>query len=145
MVDVDDQRLDEEIQKQRETSSKAQAQEKLSETQSVHEEELVDQNGEFIIFKQDNSPEINNPQSQPSSFVSAASNEDSNRPSDLDEANNVLNQNLEPNFQKLNYVNKINILLKALIIERNKNQEMQIKVDVLKREYIQKVKLIANM
>lgn len=66
-------------------------------------------------------------------------------PSDLEHADDMLNSNLEPNFQKLNYVNKINILLKALIIERNKNQEMQIKVEVLKREYIQKVKLIANM
>jgi hypothetical protein len=56
-----------------------------------------------------------------------------------------MNNNLEPNFKKLNYVNKINILLKALIIERNKNQEMQIKVEVLKREYIQKVKLISSM
>ena len=56
-----------------------------------------------------------------------------------------MNENLEPNFKKLNYVNKINILLKALIIERNKNQEMTIKIEVLKREYIQKVKLISSM
>ena len=42
-------------------------------------------------------------------------------PTNLDEAQDMMNNNLEPNFQKLNYVNKINILLKALIIERNKN------------------------
>ena len=66
-------------------------------------------------------------------------------PTNLDEAQDIMNNKLEPNFQKLNYVNKINILLKALIIERNKNQEMQIKIEILKREYIQKVKLIASM
>lgn len=57
----------------------------------------------------------------------------------------MLNENLEPNFKKLNYANKINILLKALIIERNKNHELQIKVEVLKKEYVQKVKIIANL
>jgi hypothetical protein len=30
---------------------------------------------------------------------------------------------LEPNFKKLNKNNKINVLLKALIMERNKNAE----------------------
>ena len=57
----------------------------------------------------------------------------------------MLNESLEPNFKKLNYKNKINILLKALIIERNKNQELQVKVEVLKREYINKVKMIQNL
>jgi hypothetical protein len=51
---------------------------------------------------------------------------------------------LEANFSKLNYVNKINILLKALMIERNKHSEDQIKNTVLKREYINKVKTIAS-
>lgn len=49
---------------------------------------------------------------------------------------------LEENFSKLNYVNKINILLKALMIERNKNQEFGIKNSIMKREYINKVKTI---
>ena len=59
-------------------------------------------------------------------------------------ADQILNK-LEPNFKKLNRNSKINILLKALILERNKNQEQQIKIDVLKREYTEKVKLIASM
>jgi len=42
----------------------------------------------------------------------------------------------------LNYVNKINILLKALMIERNKNSEFGIKNSIMKREYINKVKTI---
>ena len=66
-------------------------------------------------------------------------------PSDIEDAHMMVNENLEPNFKKLNYANKINILLKALIIERNKNHEMNIKVEILKKEYVQKVKLIANL
>jgi len=50
---------------------------------------------------------------------------------------------LEDNFSKLNYVNKINILLKALMIERNKNSEHKIREEVMKREYTEKVKLLA--
>lgn len=61
-----------------------------------------------------------------------------------DTADKILNK-LEPNFKKLNQNNKINILLKALILERNKNQEQSIKIDVLKKEYTEKVKLIASM
>lgn len=57
----------------------------------------------------------------------------------------MLNDKLEPNFKKLNYVNKINILLKALIVERNKNRELHIKVEVLKKEYVQKVKIISTL
>lgn len=52
---------------------------------------------------------------------------------------------LEANFSKLNYVNKINILLKALMIERNKNSESGIKNQVMKREYITKVKKIVEL
>ena len=37
-------------------------------------------------------------------------------------------KNLEPAFDKLSYVNKINILLKALMIERNRNNENAIKM-----------------
>jgi len=42
-------------------------------------------------------------------------------------------------------MNKVNILLKALMIERNKNSEVDVKCQVLKREYINKVKMIASM
>ena len=52
---------------------------------------------------------------------------------------------LEANFSKLNYVNKINILLKALMIERNKNSESGIKNQVMKREYITKVNKIVEL
>ena len=45
----------------------------------------------------------------------------------------------EENFSKLNYVNKINILLKALMIERNKNDENRIRLAVMTREYTNKV------
>ena len=45
-------------------------------------------------------------------------------------------------FERLNYVNKINILLKALMIERNRNKENEIKMSVLKREYVKKAKSI---
>lgn len=62
--------------------------------QTVNEDELIDQNGEFIIFAENQLPsEISKQAEEP----------------------------LELNFSKLNYVNKINILLKALMIERNKN------------------------
>ena len=36
-------------------------------------------------------------------------------------------------------MNKINILLKALMIERNRNAESEIKIEILKREYTLKV------
>lgn len=54
-------------------------------------------------------------------------------------------KNLEPSFERLNYVNKINILLKALMIERNRNNENAIKMQVLRREYTQKVKFIQGI
>lgn len=54
-------------------------------------------------------------------------------------------KNLEPSFEKLNYVNKINILLKALMIERNRNNENAIKMQVLRREYTSKVKFIQGI
>lgn len=153
MIDLDDQKLDEEIQKQRDrvntlTSIKESTKESVIESvresdmqlsdQSLHEEELVNEMGEYIIFAG------SNPQSKPSSFILAGSGENL-LPSDIEDAHVMLNENLEPNFKKLNYANKINILLKALIIERNKNHELQIKVEVLKKEYVQKVKIIANL
>ena len=52
---------------------------------------------------------------------------------------------LEPNFKKLNKNNKINVLLKALIMERNKNMESQVKIEVLKNEYVEKVKTVASL
>ena len=63
----------------------------------------------------------------------------------FDETADLLMNKLEPNFKKLNKNNKINILLKALIIERNKNQENQVKIEVLKNEYVEKVKTIASL
>ena len=86
-----------------------------------------------------------NPQSKPSSFIMPDGSGEQILPDDIEDAHHLLNQNLEPNFKKLNYANKINILLKALIIERNKNHEMQIKVEVLKKEYVQKVKIISTL
>ena len=49
---------------------------------------------------------------------------------------------LEENFQKLNYINKIQILLKALVMEREKNRENGVRLSVMKREYIVKVQKI---
>jgi hypothetical protein len=39
----------------------------------------------------------------------------------------------------------MNILTKALFIERIKNSENEIKLNILKREYTLKVKLLQNM
>lgn len=98
--------------------------------QSVHEEELVNQNGEFIIFNEDDSPELkSNPQSRGNSFITDMSYQfdiNSVGPATpglrgFDETADLLLSRLEPNFKKLNKTNKINILLKALIMERNKN------------------------
>lgn len=54
-------------------------------------------------------------------------------------------KNLEPSFERLNYVNKINILLKALMIERNRNNENAIKMQVLRKEYVSKAKFIQGI
>lgn len=63
----------------------------------------------------------------------------------FDDAADAVLAKLEPNFRKLSRANKINILLKALLIERNKNQEHLVRMEVLKREYTEKVKLVASM
>jgi hypothetical protein len=42
-------------------------------------------------------------------------------------------------------VNKINILVKALMIERSKNSESEIKMNIFKKEYVQKVKNIQTL
>lgn len=52
---------------------------------------------------------------------------------------------LEENFQKLNYINKIQILLKALVMEREKNRENGVRLSVMKREYILKVQKIKSL
>lgn len=125
--------------------------------QSVHEEELVDKDGEFVIFRQDNecaSPELANPQSKDNSFVTDMSYQfdiaSMGGPAtphlkNFDETADMMFNKLEPNFKKLNRNNKINVLLKALLIERNKNQENLIKLDVMKGQYVEKVKLISTM
>ena len=82
--------------------------------QSIDEKELVNQEGEFIIFSNEQEPSAEK------------------------------EKNLDPNFEKLNYTNKINILLKALMMERNKNFENGTKIDILKREYVNKVKLVSQ-
>ena len=51
----------------------------------------------------------------------------------------------EPGFDRMTYVNNINLLLKALIIERNKGNENAVKLKVMKREYVFKVKKIQNL
>ena len=48
-------------------------------------------------------------------------------------------------FDRMTYVNNINLLLKALIIERNKGNENAVKLKVMKREYLSKVKKIQNL
>ena len=90
--------------------------------QTVNEDELIDEKGEFIIFAEQQASErtVSDQVEQPE-------------------------EPLEANFSKLNYVNKINILLKALMIERNKNNEVGVKNSIMKREYVNKVKCIANI
>lgn len=95
------------------------------------------------------SPDAPNPQSKQNSFTTTSQEASSPDPATLfkgmEDGHQKLKDNLEPNFEKLNYINKVNILLKALMIERNKNSECDVKVQVLKREYINKVKMIASM
>lgn len=98
------------------------------EVQNVNEEELIDKNGEFIIF---------------SDQKQLGGNSDIVLPGDKVKQDGAEGE-LEENFSKLNYVNKINILLKALMIERNKNQEYEVKNSIMKREYINKVKTIVS-
>lgn len=93
----------------------------------MNEEELIDKNGEFIIFS-DQTP--------------SGENSDIVLPGDKVKQESGAEGELEENFSKLNYVNKVNILLKALMIERNKNEEFGIKNSIMKREYINKVKTI---
>lgn len=51
----------------------------------------------------------------------------------------------EPGFDRHSYVNNINLLLKALIIERNRGNENAVKLKVMKREYVAKVKQIHDL
>jgi hypothetical protein len=51
---------------------------------------------------------------------------------------------LEANFDKLNYTNKIQILLKALMMEREKNRENMIRLNVMKQQYIKKVQMVKS-
>ena len=93
----------------------------------------MNQNGDFIIFEnnEQESPQLSCPKSIGHSFVTDMSYQfeiNSMGPAtpcikSFDEAADKVMHKLEPNFKKLNQNNKINILLKALIIERNKNQE----------------------
>lgn len=129
-------------------------QEQEESIQSVNEDELIDQHGEFIIFANPASNPNNNVDGANAEWLTEASlNSDTHIAAQLqglgveglqqkitDPANL-----LEANFSKLNYVNKINILLKALMIERNKNSESGIKNQVMKREYITKVKKIVEL
>ena len=46
---------------------------------------------------------------------------------------------MEPKFGRLSHENKVNILLKALMIERERNGDKQVKIDDLKKEYVSKV------
>mmetsp|Transcript_31354 Transcript_31354/g.47944 ORF Transcript_31354/g.47944 Transcript_31354/m.47944 type:complete len:140 (+) Transcript_31354:1688-2107(+) len=104
-----DAQLDEEIKRNREKQEQLQAIESTKAeivelatkakpveeepVQPVNEEELVDKDGQFIIFEEKEKEELlAKPEGK-----------------------------LEENFSRLGYVNKINILLKALMIERNKN------------------------
>lgn len=129
-------------------------QEQEESIQSVNEDELIDQHGEFIIFANPAGNPNNNVDGANAEWLTEASlNSDTHIAAQLqglgveglqqkitDPANL-----LEANFSKLNYVNKINILLKALMIERNKNSESGIKNQVMKREYITKVKKIVEL
>ena len=63
----------------------------------------------------------------------------------ISDDNSKKEQLLELNQQNLNLVNKVNILIKALMIEQCKNFENEIKIGIFKREYIQKVKHIQNV
>lgn len=91
----------------------------------------MNQNGDYMIFGNEESPELSCPKSIGHSFVTDMSFQleiNSVGPATphlktFDEAADAVLAKLEPNFKKLSRTNKISILLKALLIERNKNQE----------------------
>jgi hypothetical protein len=82
------------------------------EDEELKEEDLVDSNGEFIIFGGEEGKQEEG--------------------------------GLEANFSKLSRTNKVNVLLKALMMERNKSYESRVKIDILKTEYQNKCRMVAE-
>ena len=58
---------------------------------------------------------------------------DSSKTHDTSAIKEIEQPTLEANFDKLNYTNKIQILLKALMMEREKNRENMIRLNVMKQ------------
>ena len=91
----------------------------------INQEELMDEQGRYKVFKDKKEEESE------STLAKDESTDDE------------LTQ--ESNFKKLKYDNKINILLKALMIERYRNLEYAAKEQVLKTQYTEKVKKIKEI
>ena len=113
------------------------------EEQSFDEKELLDQNGEFMIFAKENEDlELEmekEDQSIPTENSSTQVDTSKTPTQDISTFKEVEQPTLEANFDKLNYTNKIQILLKALVIEREKNRENKIRLDIMKQQYIKRV------
>ena len=116
------------------------------EEQSFDEKELLDQNGEFMIFaKESEEYELETEkenESVPTENSSTQVDTSKTQTQDISTVKEVEQPTLEANFDKLNYTNKIQILLKALVIEREKNRENKIRLDIMKQQYIKRVQLV---
>lgn len=121
--------------------------EMIEEEQSFDEKELQDNNGEFIIFAPDeentNDAEHSiTTKTEPESTTSTSKID--SKQADLSTTKDLEQPTLEAKFDKLNYTNKIQILLKALMIEREKNRENMIRLNVMKQQYIKKVQMVKD-
>lgn len=81
-----------------------------------------------------------NQDAQSKAVVAIKEEDDEEDDDKLEDETVIMDKEEEPGFDRLTYVNNINLLLKALIIERNRGNENAVKLKVMKREYVAKVK-----
>jgi len=91
--------------------------------QSFNEQDMLDQNGKYMIFAPENESLISPLNLEPTSHIEQDAQKQSSSADQLD-----------PKFSMLNYVNKIQILLKALMIEKEQNKETDSRLTQLKKE-----------
>lgn len=111
----------------------------IEEEQSFDEKELLNANGEFMIFAQEEEALEQHIPTDNSTQIDSSKNDTSAVGKELE-----VQPTLEANFDKLNYTNKIQILLKALMMEREKNRENMIRLNVMKQQYIKKVQMVKS-
>lgn len=91
--------------------------------QSFNEQELLDPNGKYMIFAPENESLITPLNLEAQIEQDIPRQRSGSHPDQLD-----------PKFSQLNYVNKIQILLKALIIEKEQNREFDSLLGALKQD-----------